>query len=149
MRLLEVKDWQLDVDKYINSYLPRNCIHLLPKPLSHFLGHRDTPRRQIGNLLVAGWAFLGAFVGVIVIEATFMIPAIHDHGVPLLIASFVRPPIPDCLRCYSLLAGRCSDSRVQRDRVSSRSASKCDHRTYSRRFCRHWDHKALHPQLRL
>ncbi len=90
MYLPEAKDWHFDIDVYINSYVPQNHIHLLPKPISHFLGHREMPRRQTGNLLVAGWAFLGAFVGVIAIEATFMIPAIHNLGGPLLIASFVR-----------------------------------------------------------
>ena len=40
-------------------------------------------------MLIAGWAFLGAFVGIITIEAVLMIPAIHDHGVPIVIASFV------------------------------------------------------------
>ena len=40
-------------------------------------------------MLIAGWAFFGAFVGIIAIEAVFLIPAIRDHGVPVVIASFV------------------------------------------------------------
>lgn len=90
MHIPEAKDLHFDVDKYLNPYLPRNRLYRLPKPVSSFLGSRDRPREQIGNLLVAGWACLGAFIGVIIIEATFMIPAIKDHGVPLLVASFVR-----------------------------------------------------------
>lgn len=88
MHVPEVKDWHIDVDKYLKPYVPRNLIYRLPRPLSHFLGHRDRPRTEIGNVLVAGWALLGAFVGVAVIEAAFMAPAITHHGVPLLIGSF-------------------------------------------------------------
>lgn len=83
------KDWHLDIDSYINPYVPRNLIYRLPTPISHFLGHRDRPRQPVGNLLVAAWSFLGAFVGIAVIEAVFRIPALHEHGTPLLIASFV------------------------------------------------------------
>ena len=90
MHVPEAKDWRFDVDKYLNPYIPRNLVYRLPKPLSHFLGHRDRPRTGIGNIIVAGWALLGAFVGVAVIEAAFMAPSIKDHGVPLLIGSFVR-----------------------------------------------------------
>lgn len=89
MRLLEAKDWHIDIDRYINPYIRRNFLHSLPKPVSRFLGHREQSPTQIGNLLVAGWAFFGAFIGVIVLEAVFTIPSIHDRGVPLIIASFV------------------------------------------------------------
>lgn len=90
MHLLEeAKDWQFDIDRHLNPHLPRNLISRLPKPISRFLGYRDDPRPEIGNVLVAGWAFLGAFVGIVVIEVVFMIPTIRNHGVPLVIASFV------------------------------------------------------------
>lgn len=89
MHIPAAKNWHFDVDEYLNPFIPRNRLHRLPKPIANILGSRDHPREQIGNLLVAAWACLGAFVGVIIIEATFMIPAIKDHGVPLLIASFV------------------------------------------------------------
>ena len=89
MHLLEARDWHFDVDRHLNPHLPRNLIYKLPKPISRLLGYRDGPRREVGNVLVAGWAFLGGFIGIAVIEAVFMIPTIHDHGVPLLIASFV------------------------------------------------------------
>ena len=38
---------------------------------------------------MAWWACVGAFTGVVIIEAVLMIPAIHDLGVPIVIASFV------------------------------------------------------------
>lgn len=89
MRIPHAKDWHLDIDRSINPYIPRNIVYRLPSSLSRFLGYRDRPRQEIGNVIVAAWALLGAFVGVIVIEAVFMIPKIRQHGPPLLIASFV------------------------------------------------------------
>ena len=90
MHTPEAKDWNFDVDDYLRPYIPRNLVYRLPRPLSHFLGYRDRPQTEIGNLLVAGWALLGTFVGIVVIEASFMAPTIKAHGVPLIIASFVR-----------------------------------------------------------
>ena len=89
MRSREAKDWHFDLDHHLNPYLPRNRISRLSKPLSRFLGYRDGPRPEVGNVLIAGWAFVGAFVGIVAIEALFMIPAIQNHGVPLLVASSV------------------------------------------------------------
>ena len=89
MYFMEAKHYSFDIDRHLNPYLPSNFVHRLPKPIARFLGYRDGPRRDIGNVLIAGWAFFGAFVGIIIIEAVLMIPAIHDHGVPVVIASFV------------------------------------------------------------
>ena len=106
MWVLEPQDWNLDIDRYINPCVPRNRISRLPKPISRFLGYRASPREDVGNLLVAAWSFLGAFIGIVVIAAAFMIPAIHDHGAPLLIASFV------CRSSQSLKPSRLMLSRV-------------------------------------
>ena len=84
------KEWHIDVDKYINPHTPRNPIRLLPRPLAHFLGHRDRPRREVGNIIVAAWALLGAFAGIAIVAASFMIPEIKSHAPPVVIASFVR-----------------------------------------------------------
>ena len=86
---MEAQDFSFDIDRHLNAYIPSNFVHRLPKPIARFLGYQDAPRRDIGNVLIAGWAFFGAFVGIITIEAVFLIPAIHDHGVPVVIASFV------------------------------------------------------------
>ena len=89
MHIPEAKNWHFDIDRYLNPYLPSNFAHKLPEPIPRFLGYRHGPRQEIGNLVIAGWAFFGTFVGLITIEAVLMIPAIHDHGVPVVIASFV------------------------------------------------------------
>ena len=114
MHLPEAKNWHFDVDQHLKPYIPRNLVYRLPRPISHFLGHRDRPRTEIGNILVAGWALLGAFVGVVVIEAVFMLSVIKDHGVPLIIASFVRLVLRILLfESMLIYTGRCSDLGIQ------------------------------------
>ena len=114
MHLPEAKDWHFDVDNYLKPFISPNLVHKLPRPLSHFLGYRDKPQTEVGNILVAGWAFLGAFLGVAVMSAAFMAPAIKEHGVPLVIGSFVRLVsqnflADDILTC----TGCCSGTGVQ------------------------------------
>ena len=150
MHVSKAKDWHINIDKYLRPYIPRNLVHKLPRPLSHFLGHRDRAGARIGNVLVAAWALLGAFVGVAVIEAAFMAPAIKDHGVPLLIASFVRLG-ERFLQVNSTLkyTGCCSDIGVQHRRITARPASKryCRTRPICHRW--HWHHQTLQAQRRL
>ena len=90
MPLSAAREWHFDIDTYLNPYIPRNRLDRLPKPLTHFLGYRDKPREPIGNVLQAGWALIGAFVGILVIEAVLMIPTFKKHNIPLIIASYVR-----------------------------------------------------------
>jgi hypothetical protein len=84
--------FDFNIDDYLNPFVPRNRLHLLPKSISWFLGHRDSPRPAIGSLLVWFWAFVGAVAGILVVEAVFMTPAFRHEGTPIVIASFVRPP---------------------------------------------------------
>ena len=84
------KEWHIDIDKYTNPWTSRNRISLLPTLLAHFLGHRDRPRKEVGNIIVAAWALLGAFAGIAVVAASFMIPTVKSHAPPVVIASFVR-----------------------------------------------------------
>lgn len=83
------KQWHIDVDRYTNPWTPRNPIHLLPRPIAHFLGYRDHPEKEVGNVIVAIWALIGAFAGVSVIAATFRIPGIQGLAPPIVIGSFV------------------------------------------------------------
>lgn len=86
-------DLDIDLDKYLLPFIPRSRLHALPRPISHFLGHRNShPRKKIGNLLIAGWSFFGAFCGVAIVEGVFMSPVIRAHGAPLIVGSFVCFP---------------------------------------------------------
>ena len=79
-----------DIDRYINRIIPRNRLHLLPKPISWFLGYRNSSPPRIGNVFVWWWAFIGAFAGTLVVEAVFHTEALRAEGTPIVIASLVR-----------------------------------------------------------
>jgi hypothetical protein len=81
--------FNFDVDCYINRYIPRSRLDILPKPISWFLGYRDKSRAQIGNVLVWWWAFIGAFCSILVIEAVFQSEKLKIKGTPVVIASLV------------------------------------------------------------
>ena len=90
MRVSSPRAWNLDIDRYTNPWTPRNPIYLLPRPISHFLGYRTRPEKEVGDVVVAVWALVGAFALVVVLAATFMIPEIQSHAPPIVIGSFVR-----------------------------------------------------------
>ena len=92
MHIPAAADLDIDIEKYLLPFIPRSCLHLLPRPLSHFLGYRDSPRKQLGSLVIAAWSFFGAFCGVAITEGVFMFPVIRAHGTPLIIGSFVGFP---------------------------------------------------------
>ncbi|KAG8532295.1 uncharacterized protein KY384_003936 [Bacidia gigantensis] len=94
MRLSKASFWHVDIDKCLNVFVPQNFVHCLPRPIAHFLGYRETPQKELGNLLIAFWACVGAFVDVVLIESVFMIPQIRHEKPPLLIASFVCQILP-------------------------------------------------------
>jgi hypothetical protein len=79
-----------DVDHYINCFVPHPRLHLLPKPISWILGYRSQPIARIGSVLIWLWAFVGAFAGLLVVQAVFQSEGIRDHGAPTVIASLVR-----------------------------------------------------------
>jgi hypothetical protein len=81
--------FDFDVDHYINHFVPRSRIYLLPKPISWFLGYRAERSRPIGSVLVWWWAFFGAFCSILVIEAVFQTERLKMEKTPLVIASLV------------------------------------------------------------
>lgn len=81
----------LDIDEYINPFIPPSQLCRLPKPISWFLGYRETPAPDVGNILVALWALLGAFWGLFVVGAVFHYSdQILQYHPPVIFASFVR-----------------------------------------------------------
>lgn len=113
MRFPRANDLHIDVDKLFNHLVPHNFVHRFPKPIAHFLGYREKPRKNIGNVLVGCWALLGTFVGIIIIEAVFLIPEIRRHGPPLLIGSFVRFSLHLKQSNADTRAGRCGRFGIQ------------------------------------
>lgn len=85
-----------DIDNYLNRFVPRSRLYLLPKPVSFWFGYRapvaDTSKPATpaaSNLLVWLFAFLGGFIGISIIENVFLhLPILDGHQVPIVIASF-------------------------------------------------------------
>lgn len=90
MRLSDVRTWHVDIDHFINPWVPAPRLHLLPRPISHFLGYRDKPGRPLGNVVLAFWSLVGAFCGVALIaEVSKRIPAFEVRDAPAVVGSFV------------------------------------------------------------
>lgn len=85
-----VREWDVDIDRYLNRVIPASPLHNLPTPLSRFLGYRKEARQDVGNVCGAFWSFVGAFCGLAVVAAVFNnTESIQWHQPPALIASFV------------------------------------------------------------
>jgi hypothetical protein len=84
------REWDLDLDHYLNRILPASPLHKFPTPVSRFLGYRRTQRQDVGNVIGAFWSMVGAFCGLAVVAAVFdNTNSIQMHHPPALIASFV------------------------------------------------------------
>ena len=89
MRLPAASDMNLDLDRYVNRFIPPSQLRRLPRPISRFLGHRDAPGSEIGDIIVCAWSFVGAFCGIILVAGVFQSSLIQSHHPPLVIASLV------------------------------------------------------------
>ncbi|KAI9818384.1 MAG: hypothetical protein M1827_000442 [Pycnora praestabilis] len=89
MRIPDARDVNFDIDTYLNRFVPRSRLNFLPWPISRFLGYRNTPqRKEIGNVVVWGWSFLGAFCGIALIEGVVQSsPLLQAHHPPIIIGS--------------------------------------------------------------
>lgn len=70
-RLLSPRSWHFDIDGYLDPIVPASPLHKLPTAFSWWLGYRDRPHEDVGNVLAAFWAALGAFAGLGVVAGVF------------------------------------------------------------------------------
>lgn len=86
-----------DIDVYLNPYIPRSPLHLLPRHISYFLGHRPPrkdhpsppPPRRFHDTILYTSIFIGTFCGLAIIENVFLaLPPLSGHAAPIIIASF-------------------------------------------------------------
>lgn len=92
----DVRSWNFDIDRFINPFVPAPRWHLVPRPVAHFLGHRDGPNKPLGNVLTAFWSLVGAFCGVaLVAEVSKRVPSFEARDAPEIVGSFVSP-YPEC-----------------------------------------------------
>jgi hypothetical protein len=91
------KEWEFDLDRYLNRIVPPSPLYKLPTPVTRFLGYRKEKHQDVGNVLGAFWSMVGAFCGLAVIAAVFNnTESIQRHTPPALIASFVSLSIWCC-----------------------------------------------------
>lgn len=89
-RLPSAQDLHFDIDKYLNRIVPQNQAKKLPLPVARWLGYRPQPVQEVGNLLIAAWACLGAIIGLLVVGAVYKYsPAIAELDPPVIFASLV------------------------------------------------------------
>lgn len=82
-------EWNFDIDRYVNRVIPPSPLHILPPPVSRFLGYRKDQEADVGNIMGAFWSFVGAFCGLAIVAAVFNnVDVIQTHHPPALIASF-------------------------------------------------------------
>lgn len=92
-RLPSPQDLNFDIDKYLNRVVPQNQAKRLPLPVARWLGYRPQPVQEVGNLLIAAWACVGAIIGLLVVGAVYKYSnAIAELDPPVIFASLVSSP---------------------------------------------------------
>ncbi|KXH67374.1 HPP family protein [Colletotrichum salicis] len=83
------RNWDFDIDRFLNPFvLPPPWKHL-PYPIAHFFGYRKSKPQNVGNLVSIFWACVGVFCGVAVVSiVSRQIPSFRDHGAPIIVGSF-------------------------------------------------------------
>jgi hypothetical protein len=91
LRLSQAKEVNLDIDKYLEGFIPPSQLNRLPPSISYFLGHRKTAKQDVGNIVVAFWALAGGFAALVLVGAVFRYsPQLQDHNPPVIFASLVH-----------------------------------------------------------
>ncbi|RDA88507.1 hypothetical protein CP532_6665 [Ophiocordyceps camponoti-leonardi (nom. inval.)] len=82
------REWNWDIDRHLNRFIPPPPWHLIPYPLDRFLGHRqDKSPPTTGNILVMVWAFFGILLTISLIEGAVMsVPSFVANDGPIIVA---------------------------------------------------------------
>ncbi|OOF92120.1 hypothetical protein ASPCADRAFT_210532 [Aspergillus carbonarius ITEM 5010] len=90
LKRIDFSRLHVDIDAHINPYLPPPPWRRLPRPISRFFGYREIiPPKPLGNLVVAFWALIGVFCGVLIVaEVSEHVPSFQAHHAPIIVASF-------------------------------------------------------------
>jgi hypothetical protein len=85
-----------DMDRYVNPWLPHNRVGYLPAPISRFLGYRKNAYKEPPALIQWFSAFVGAFIGILIVGAIFRYaPGVTNHHPPVIVASLGASAILD------------------------------------------------------
>ncbi|KAK2000905.1 HPP family protein [Colletotrichum falcatum] len=83
------KEWDFDIDRFVNPFIPHPRWECLPYPIAHFFGYRKSKPNNTGNLVPIFWACIGVFSGVAVVALVSQhVPLFKQHGAPIIVGSF-------------------------------------------------------------
>ncbi|EFQ31515.1 HPP family protein [Colletotrichum graminicola] len=83
------REWNFDIDRFINPFIPHPPWEHLPYPIAHFFGYRKAKPINAGNIVPVFWACIGVFCGVAVVAlVSRQIPVFREHGAPIIVGSF-------------------------------------------------------------
>ncbi|DAA79270.1 TPA_exp: HPP family protein [Trichophyton benhamiae CBS 112371] len=89
MNLNDLRRLEIDIDIFLNRFIPHPRWHRYPYPVAHFLGHRREAVPKLGTLVVIFWTFVGVFCGLLTITGISQhIPSFKQHDAPLVVGSF-------------------------------------------------------------
>ncbi|UNI16949.1 hypothetical protein JDV02_003331 [Purpureocillium takamizusanense] len=96
------RQWNFDIDRYLNPLVPSPPWRHLPYPVAYWFGYRKGKPRDMGNLVPVFWAFIGVFAAILMIEAVSRrVPSFEHKGVPMIVGSFGAAAV---LEFYSIEA---------------------------------------------
>jgi hypothetical protein len=86
-----------DIDIFLNPIIPSNPLKHFPRPISHFLGYRNSPIHEPGNIFIAFYALISTYIGLLIVGLAFRtIPWIESLHPPVLIGSLVSSSTLKC-----------------------------------------------------
>ncbi|RCI11831.1 hypothetical protein L249_7151 [Ophiocordyceps polyrhachis-furcata BCC 54312] len=101
------REWNWDIDRHLNRFIPPPPWHLIPYPLDRFLGHRPdkSPPPSTGNIMVMLWAFFGILLTIALIEGAVMsVPSFVANDGPIIVGSLGASAVLEFLVIDSPLA---------------------------------------------
>ncbi|PFH62308.1 hypothetical protein XA68_14168 [Ophiocordyceps unilateralis] len=99
------REWDWDIDRYLNRFIPPPPWHRLPPPVARLLGYRQNKLPSTGNILPLIWAFIGITLTISIIEAaTKSVPDFVANDGPIIVGSFGASAVLEFLVIESPLA---------------------------------------------
>lgn len=94
-----------DIDTYLDPYIPPSQLKRLPKPIAHFLGHREHPPSEPPNLIAWPLTFMATVAGLCLVGGVYnYAPAVARWNPPVLVASLGASAVLDYNSIRSPLA---------------------------------------------
>lgn len=95
----------INLDRWINPYLPHNQFRHLPKPIAHFLGYRSTPSKEPPTTIQWILTLITTVAGLCVVGAVYNhAPGIEKWNPPTIVASLGASAVLDYNTVRSPLA---------------------------------------------